>query len=263
MSTGGSVHLDFLIRVYVRATVRWDYQPDTCKDYEETGFGSDNLLTSTQFIQFSLLFYYFFPTTSSGGSWSEKTTAKDLLLSLVNLGFFNSAAQYPILGISSWRRTEDCSCCLSLYRRAFCTTYDLRYVFQNVFQCLRSLLSLRLHTDRNGTFERPIQSEKVRKMRFPKFRSFIGNEGMLWRIELSQSMPIASPNWWIVGSRWSLSYVSCNNSCSSAEDDSGDNSCSSADADSGDKLTSSCWISFSDGHATIIGHFSKGILKCI
>ena len=101
MSIGGSVHLDFLIRVYVRATVRWDYQPDTCKDYGETGFGSDNLLTSTQFIQFSLLFYYFFPTTSSGGSWSEKTTAKDLLLSLVYLGFFNSAAQYPILGISS------------------------------------------------------------------------------------------------------------------------------------------------------------------
>ena len=23
---------------HIRATVRWDYQPDICKDYKETGF---------------------------------------------------------------------------------------------------------------------------------------------------------------------------------------------------------------------------------
>jgi hypothetical protein len=85
----------------VRATVRWDYQPDICKDYKETGFcgfGGEHLLTSTlpfpdnspyciiisQFciisVQTAANFYTIGPTTSSGGSWSEKSTAKELLM---------------------------------------------------------------------------------------------------------------------------------------------------------------------------------------
>jgi len=32
---------------HLRATVRWDYQPDICKDYKETGFcGFGGLLTT-------------------------------------------------------------------------------------------------------------------------------------------------------------------------------------------------------------------------
>ena len=40
----------------VRATVRWDYQPDICKDYKETGFcgfGGEYLPTCTQPCSYS------------------------------------------------------------------------------------------------------------------------------------------------------------------------------------------------------------------
>lgn len=40
-----SVYFDYFFRkgpirapAHLRATVRWDYQPDICKDYKETGY---------------------------------------------------------------------------------------------------------------------------------------------------------------------------------------------------------------------------------
>jgi len=36
---------------HLRATVRWDYQPDICKDYKETGFcGFGGLLICLFFV---------------------------------------------------------------------------------------------------------------------------------------------------------------------------------------------------------------------
>jgi len=38
---------------HLRATVRWDYQPDICKDYKETGFcGFGGLLMSFLFLYY-------------------------------------------------------------------------------------------------------------------------------------------------------------------------------------------------------------------
>ncbi|NWW32415.1 R113A protein, partial [Panurus biarmicus] len=49
---------------HLRATVRWDYQPDICKDYKETGFCGFGEIESH--LLCSPLIYYFMPHTWAG-----------------------------------------------------------------------------------------------------------------------------------------------------------------------------------------------------